>query len=146
MKRGLSDYVRAFVTAAQMTARGEKPASLLAEEAGEPLLAWCRSLVTGVRAVEAALATGSVTAREIVLHVEGRDVSLEKALQAVSFHAAQEFPSIVRQGGPYTLLALQASAMNDRFLLRRFIAHEPLTESVRQSLITLEEMLGSLPG
>ncbi|MBW4439388.1 MAG: hypothetical protein KME04_19760 [Pleurocapsa minor GSE-CHR-MK-17-07R] len=114
-RRSLQDYLRAFVKAVRMTASGQTPQTLKNEQAASPLLTWCRESVRQVDAIKAAAAAEQVDLLALTVRVDKRDLSLLTILETVRFHAAEEFPHLVRQGGQYATLAIQASNLNDRF-------------------------------
>jgi hypothetical protein len=141
MMQALRRYGRAFYQALVYTLRGQKPPSLEAEERHRALLDWCRQTITQVDAVYETMQTHGVSADSVLMHIEGRDVSLDHALSAVRFHAAREFPQLIRSSSTHTVLAIQATNLNDRFLLERLREHEILPWLVKTALDTLIEHL-----
>jgi hypothetical protein len=137
----LRRYLRAFYTALVYTLRGQRPPTLEAEERHRELLAWCRETLTRVDAVNETLQTHGVSAASIVMRIEGRDVSLETALETVRFHAAREYPQLIRSGSVHTALGIQATNLNDRFLLERLRDHEALSWLIKTALDGLIEQL-----
>jgi hypothetical protein len=137
----LRRYARAFYQALVFTLRGQKPPSLEAEERHRNLLLWSRQVLTQVDTVYDALQAQGVSAAAVVMHIEGRDVSLEQALSAVRFHAAREYPQLIRSGSTHTLLAIQAANLNDRFLIERLREHEALPWLAKTALDGLIEQL-----
>lgn len=134
-------YVRAFIQALTLTLRGQKPPTLALEEEHADLLAWCRETVRSVDAVNAAIQTSGIDPKSIEMHIEGRDATLEFIIAAVRFHAAREFPHLIRSGNPNRILAIQAANLNDRFLVQRISEHEALPPSVKAALDALGEHL-----
>lgn len=148
----LARYAQVFFIALGHTLRGTKPASMVAQEQREakaaPLLAWCRQTVLLTDAVATTADAHGLDrpARQaLILRIEGRNVSLETAIMAVRFHAAQEFPDMLRDGDSYARLAIQATTLNDQHLLRRFADSEVLHEGVKTALGTLSAHLESPP-
>lgn len=148
MRHSVRDYLRAFLTAVRMTARGEQPPALKAEAHFSPFFAWCAQTVALADAVIAeADARGIDTKRRaaLKLRIEGRLTSFEIALAAVRFHSAQEFPYLLRHEPRYALLGLHATNLNDRFLLLRFAESGVLPAEVTQTLQALIAHLERVP-
>jgi hypothetical protein len=141
----LGDTTRAFITALKMTVRGEKPASLIREEENAPLLAWCRATVGRVKAIADQAAPAHLDTTKIILHIEGRDISLKTALAAVRFHAVEEYPSLVRHGGGYARLGITAANLNDRYALLRFAQLSDLPAALREEIAALGDHLANIP-
>lgn len=144
MIRDVRRYARAFWTALVFTLRGQKPPSLVAEESHADLIAWCRRTVALVNAAEGAIRSQQVAPTAIVMHIEGRDVTLDYALSVVKFHAAREYPHLVRSSNPHAVLAIQASNMNDRFLIQRMSEHDALPSEIRKHLDSINEHLSNI--
>ena len=137
----LSRYIRAFYQALVYTLRGQKPLALEAEDRHRDLLEWCRQTLSQIDAVNETLQTHSISAASVVMHIEGRDVSLEQALEALRFHAAREYPQLIRSGSVHTRLGIQATNLNDRYLIERLRDHESLPWLVKTALDGLIEQL-----
>jgi len=139
------DYVRAFVVSLKMTMRGEKPESLQAEADHAPLFGWFRQTVVLTTAAENAASTAALDLQTIILRLDSRDTSLKMVLDGVRFHAAQEYPMLIRQRSKYAILAVQATNLNDRYALVRFIESPQLSDALRQPLQALSHHLEQLP-
>jgi len=143
----IGHYWRALITALRMTARGETPLAL--EDRSYPRLsAWCRQTVSLIDALALTADQRGLDAagrQTLMLHIEGRDVSLALMLAAVRHHAAEEFPHLLRSREPHAVLAIQAANHNDRFLLLRFSESDRLPAEVSAALAQIEQHLGSIP-
>ncbi len=139
------DYIRAFVVSLKMTIRGEKPKSLQAEADHAPLFTWFRQTVALTAAAENTASAAVLDLPSIILHLDSRDTSLKMVLDSVRFHAAQEYPMLIRQRSKYAILAIQATNLNDRYALIRFIESPQLSDALRESLQTLSHHLEQLP-
>jgi hypothetical protein len=138
-------YIRAFFRALTLTLRGQKPPSLEAEEQHEDLLAWCRETVTRVDVATAAIAANGTNAQSLTMHIEGRDVTLKHTLDVLRYHAAREYPHLIRSQARHAILAIQALNLNDRFLVLRLIEYEGLPEVVKAAMDSLAEHLNEVP-
>ena len=138
-------YIRAFFQALLLTLRGQKPPSLEAEEQHEDLLAWCRETVTRVDVATAAIAANGTNAQSLTMHIEGRDVTLKHTLDVLRYHAAREYPHLIRSQARHAILAIQALNLNDRFLVLRLIEYEGLPEVVKAAMDSLAEHLNEVP-
>jgi hypothetical protein len=138
-------YIRAFFRALTLTLRGQKPPSLEAEEQHEDLLAWCRETVTRVDVATAAIAANGTNAQSLTMHIEGRDVTLKHTLDVLRYHAAKEYPHLIRSQERHAILAIQALNLNDRFLVLRLIEYEGLPEVVKAAMDSLAEHLNEVP-
>lgn len=113
-------YVRAFWKALLMTARGEKPPP----PAYPALMTWAEQTVALLDELNTAFTQNGVQAAQVMVRLDGRDMSAEKALSVIRFHAAQEIRSLAKTYGHYNLLAVQATNINDRYWISR-MAEQP---------------------
>ena len=145
---GLRRYLRAFWGALRMTVRGEvyKPAPT----PPSPLTAWINQYTMLVDAVVRAANQNGVdqaARKNVTVRLDGRPMSLETALMTLKFHAAEEYPSLVRQGtGRGVQNTLYATNMNDRYWISRIVeAPELQTPDVQKALATLDAHLDAIP-
>jgi hypothetical protein len=113
-------YVHAFWKALLMTARGQQ----VPPPAYPDLTVWAQQTVALLDELDAAFAQNQVRADVITVRLDGRDMSAQKALSVVRFHAAEEIRSLARVYGHYNLLAIQATNINDRYWVSR-LAEQP---------------------
>ncbi|MBN8635937.1 MAG: hypothetical protein J0M07_11490 [Anaerolineae bacterium] len=139
-------YARAFIGALKLTLRGET-----IQPAIDPhpnLTAWWQSTI---RLTDAAFASADnhgfpKSRREtLVLRIEGRDVSMETILKTVRFHADQEFPVLMRQGDNFGYLTMQATVMNDRFLVDKLAHAATLPDEIKAAVAAITAHLDLLP-
>ena len=105
-----------------------------------------RELLRAVMAAANSAGLDEARRREFILHVDKRDVSMETILTTVRFHAAEEFPYLLRQPLKHNTLAVYAANLNDRYLLMRLAEAEPLqVEPLRQRLAELRNHLDNIP-
>ena len=97
-----------------------------------------------VDAVNVALARNEVDAKNVVMHIEGRDVSLADALSVVRYHTSREYPHLIRSGDPHTVMAIQATNLNDQFLIMRISKYEGLPAETKAGLESLSEQLTNI--
>jgi hypothetical protein len=108
-------YWRAFLTTLRMTMRGETPQP----SPQAALQAWMqRAAQLADAALAAAEAEGldQDARRERTLTAEGRRVSMETILASIRFHAAEEYPHLMRAPAHTAIAAIYATNLNDRFL------------------------------
>ncbi|MFQ3567257.1 MAG: hypothetical protein SNJ59_09670 [Aggregatilineales bacterium] len=141
----LRRYIRAFFQALILTLRGEQPPALRAETEYPQTYAWFRITIALVKQTEEAAAAHGLDAAALVEHIEGRDLSLATALETIRFHAAQEYPHLLRNADPHARLAINAANMNDQYWVARFCQLEQLPEPVRAALAALGEHLSAVP-
>ena len=139
-------YWRAFIQALQLTLRGEKPPA----RTQSPLQVWTEQYAVLVEAlIRVADQSGLDQARrkQIMLRLDGRQMSLETALATLRFHARDEYNSLLRSGvNQHVLNVLQASNMNDRYWLARLMEIPELQSAPLQAALTiLDAHLSAMP-
>jgi hypothetical protein len=138
-------YIRAFFIALSMTIRGKKPPPPPYPE----LTAWAREMTALVDELIAALDAHGLkkTARlSIVVRLDGRPLNLEMILNTFRYHAAQEYPSLLRSVGRFNRGAIQATNMNDLYWLSRLREETALQDSDLQAALRhLNDHLTSIP-
>ena len=139
-------YLRAFLGALRMTIRGEK----IAVPVDAPLTAWIKQysiLVDGVLRTANQNGIDQSTRKQVKLKLDGRPMSLETALMTLKFHAAEEYPSLVRQGtGRGVQNTLYATNMNDRYWISRMVEAPELQNPLLQNALSaLDAHLDAIP-
>ncbi|MBL8161621.1 MAG: hypothetical protein JNJ61_06500 [Anaerolineae bacterium] len=139
-------YWRAFWGALRLTLRGEPPPA----PKQPAIVVWTRELERRMDAVLRAAERDGLdenTRRALKLRLDGRQMSLETALQSIRFHAAQEYPSLLHNSiGARSLNAIYASNMNDRYWLNTLLSHERLqTPTVQAALSRVAEHMDAVP-
>jgi uncharacterized protein (DUF2236 family) len=132
------DYVRAFVRALQMTLRGETiPAPV---QRYPELAAWVEtgaSLINQVYAVAAAGGLDETARKELRLHLESRDISMETILGAVRHNLTREYPILMQADIDHHLTALYAFNINDAFRVQQLaeaLENSPVVQAAVQNL------------
>ncbi|HYO89222.1 MAG TPA: hypothetical protein VER79_11275 [Candidatus Limnocylindrales bacterium] len=144
-KRTPGEYVRALVTAARMTLRGEQHPAQAAVEKYPQTNAWLAETAAALTAIEQAARAARFDPTSVTMHIEGRDVRMSTILEAVRFHIAEEYPSLLASPSSYSLLALKATNLNDRYLALRLEQADGLPDSVVTAVHTLAEVLSHQP-
>ena len=141
-------YLRAFWGALRLTLRGEKiaPPSLPAS----PLTTWISqysSLVDAVLRAADQNGINQAARKQAKLRLDGRQMSLETALLTLKFHAAEEYPSLVRQGeGRGVQNTLYATNMNDRYWISKMAESPDMQKpDVQTALSELDKHLDNIP-
>jgi hypothetical protein len=138
-------YVRAFVIALKMTLKGEQPAA----HPYAPLLQWMDrtpGLVADVYKAAERDGFDRETRDQLTLKLDGRGVSMQTVLEAVEYHARQEYPYLLRNLTSHSLTAIYAGNMNDQYNIMRLRDVEDLKETTtRQAVTRLSEHLDTIP-
>jgi hypothetical protein len=144
--RTLYRYVRAFLVALKMTLQGRK----LPEGPQHPLVIWIEHLAVLTDEVyKTADKTGLDKNARVAtkLRLDGRLISMETVLAAVKFHAAQEYPSLIRSGLTQQVLnAIYASNVNDLYRITRVAELEtPDNPAFVAAVMRLKSQLAEFP-
>ncbi|MDZ4770300.1 MAG: hypothetical protein SGJ24_14325 [Chloroflexota bacterium] len=139
----IARYLRAFVQAWRGAVRREAPGIAALRSTQPELAEWCASVVSACDALLAAATAAQVDPDATIVRAEGRDHTMALIVKGIRFHAAEEYPFIVRGGDRHAALALQASNLNDRFLLTRLREKSPVLLQV--PLTALSTSLDSMP-
>lgn len=144
-RRRPGDYVRAFITAARITLRGETwPARSVGGK--YPLTeTWLAAIMAAVAAAEAQARANDFNPASLVLHIEGRDVSMRIIFDAIHFHATSEYPSLLGSSSEHALLAVKAINLNDRYLILRLEQADSLPDFMRDPISQLAAVLNDQP-
>ncbi len=138
-------YIRAFFLAAKLTLRGESPPP----RPYEPLRRWLDALQAQVEATyQAADRHGldRVARQQIVVKADGREMSMQVILDAIAYHAREEYPYLLRDLTEHSITAIYASNMNDQFYIASLQAADALqNQPVQQSLARLAGQLQAIP-
>lgn len=139
-------YWRAFWGALRLTLRGEQPPAPKLPA----IVIWTRELEQRaddlLRAAERD-GLDEAARRALRLRLDGRQISLETALQTIRYHAAQEYPSLLQSGiGARSLNAIYACNMNDRYWLNTLLSHQRLQNpTVQAALSRMAEHMDAVP-
>jgi len=141
-------YLRAFWNALRLTLRGETYAPPPVQPS--PVGDWISQYQLLVGAVlQAADQNGidQAARKNVKLRLDGRQMSLETALMTLKFHAAEEYPSLVRAGsGRGVNATLYATNMNDRYWITRMVESPDLQKpDVQKALAALDAHLDAIP-
>jgi len=113
------------------------------------LSAWAlqtRELVRAVIAAANSLGLDEARRRALVLRLDKRNLSMETILATVRFHAAEEYPYLLRQPLQHNVLAMYAANLNDRYLALRLAEADALqAEPLRLALAALRNHLDNIP-
>jgi hypothetical protein len=143
--RAPGDYLRALLTAARMTLRGEKHPAEIAADRYPGTLAWLDDVMAALAQVETAAREGGFDPASLTLHIEGRDVTARAMFAAIRFHAADEYPSLLKNATGYSTLAIKATNLNDRYMLLRLGEAEALPPFMREPVNKLADVLSRQP-
>jgi hypothetical protein len=144
----LRRYFRAFRGALQMTLQGKS--YVAPPPPTSPLTVWISqyaALVDNVLRVADQNGVDQATRKNVKLRLDGRQMNFETALMTLKFHAAQEYPSLVRAGsGRGVHATLYATNMNDRYWISRMVESPELQKpDVQKALSALDAHLDAIP-
>jgi len=143
-------YVRAFIKALQMTARGETiDPTPQTPSHYEPLESWINTGLQKLARVKTTADSNGLTQdrREtMTLKLDGRETNFEQTLQMVRHNMVTEYPKLIQLDDSYTMMVVQSSNMNDQYRVGQFMLSDDLTvPEVKQALEALNEHLMNLP-
>jgi len=143
-------YVRAFIKALQMTARGETiDPTPKTPEHFLPLEAWIHAGLQKLALVKISADKGGLTQEkreQLALKLDGRMTSFEQTLAMVRHNMVNEYPKLIQLDDAYTMMVVQSSNMNDQYRVSQFMLSEEVTApELKQALDDLNEHLMNLP-
>ena len=143
LRRDLS----AFWGALRMTMRGQTYTPPAQPSPLAPWISHNQLLVDAVLRVANQNGLDQAARKQIKLRLDGRHMSLETALMTLKFHAAEEYPSLLRHGTNRDVQnTLYATNMNDRYWISRMAEAPALQQpDVLQALAILDAHLATLP-
>jgi hypothetical protein len=138
---------RAFAIALRMTLRGQRPTPKY--PALEAWMAESSRLIDAAYAAAEADGLGKAGRKALSFRVEGRETQMEAVLGGARFHHAQEYRYLLRNETAQSLLAIQASNVNDVFRLKKLSAELAANREghtgARNALEALIRHLESMP-
>jgi hypothetical protein len=111
------------------------------------LWTWVRQierLTAAVVAAADAVGMDSEARKALVLHLDKRDITMDRILAVLLYHARQEYPFLLGNGVEHNLTALYATNLNDRYLALR-LGETVEQEAVKKALIALQQHLADIP-
>lgn len=141
----LGKYIRAFIkTISLMMRGGELPA-----QTNMPYRHWSKqtiSLVMTVFDVSDKYALPSEKRKMLKAKIDGREMSLQTVLQAILFHAQDEYPYLLNHLTDKSITTIEAINWNDEYALSRFIDDSRIeSHDIRQALTHLHRHLKQIP-
>lgn len=144
MIANLKRYSRAFFIALKFTLRGQKPPLLQVRDQHPQLAAWWDHTIVLTTALESAARAQGIDSVRLTIRADRRDVSMATILAAVRYHAESEYPYLLAQGDEYGSLTVQATNLNDRYLVMAL--ENAIDERLKPSVHALSAHLALLPG
>lgn len=139
----LRRYGRAFLLALRFTLRGEKPPVITARERAPQLTAWMDQTVVLANALESAAHAQGIDPAQLIVRVDRRDLSMATIVATIRFHAEREYPYLLVQNDEYAPLTVQATNLNDRYLIMQLARTADVR--LKDSVNALAEHLSILP-
>ncbi len=88
----------------------------------------------------------SETRETIKARIDGREMSLQTVLQAIHYHAKEEYAYLLKNLTDNSILTIQATNLNDEYALSRFIENTLIENSeIRMTLTHLHNHLKQIP-
>jgi hypothetical protein len=145
-RRSWRDYWRALSGALAMTLRGKTITKIPVRYTA--LAAWVEQ---GIYLVDAAFAAANTAGldetqrKTVLLHLEGRAISMQVILAAVRFHLATEYPMLMQAQVAHNLTALYALNIDDQFRVQRLTEASADYPAVEAAIQSLSKHLQSIP-
>lgn len=144
MLKQLTRLPRAFVTALRVALRGDNP-----HRKYPRLQNWIEDGQRHVKALqEAAAAAGwdERRQRDLILHLDSRDISMYVILGGVEHHFKREYPHLLLDEIEHNLTAITALNINDLYRVQQLQEAEALQNSpLQEPLNALRTHLEALP-
>jgi hypothetical protein len=84
--------------------------------------------------------------KQLRLHLDKRDVSVETMLGTILHHAETEYPYLLGERGRFNPLVIHASNMNDRYFVIQLLSEESLQAApLKAALEALRAHLDAIP-
>lgn len=138
-------YIRAFWIALLMTLRGEKPQIRFAR-----LHEWIhqsKQLLDEVVTLADQNNFGKRERKQLMLKLDGRDMTMQTVLDAVQHHLGEEYPYLLNNITEHSVTAIYASNMNDQYYVMR-LRDDPAIQqnpTLREAISKLSQHLNSIP-
>ena len=144
-KSSVGRFFRALITALRMTMRGEKipSADERAVSRYPQLSAWTQKTITLLDQVRTASHGFDLTMLHI--SVDKRATKASTILDTIRYHAAQEYPFLLRQDNAHTVLGIFATNLNDQHYVRALQNIENMPSNVQSVLAELAIHLQNVP-
>lgn len=138
-------YFRALLKTFYVLLRGGK----LPEEAHMAYRRWAERTVALIATVlNTATQYGLIQSQREALKVkvDGRETSLETILQAIRYHAQEEYLYLLQHITDKSLTTIHATNLNDTYAIDKFLTTELITDpTIRGTLVTLHAHLQQIP-
>lgn len=138
-------YLRAFVKALQLTLSGKQVTPTVRYPALQEWAARTVVLVDEALAAADSAGVGATQPSAFRLTIDKRAITMESALQTIRHHAAREYPYLLKDFTPYSLMTLQATNLNDRYVVLRLAEESALPALLREQLAQLRDHLDTIP-
>lgn len=112
-------YLRAFFRALILSFRGEDARHYALRTIQPVLSTWCDETVRHVDALTQAAKDTNFDAEQLLVRADGRDYAMSVILKTVRFHAEKEYPILIGGGDTYRWMTLQATNLNDKYLVSK---------------------------
>jgi hypothetical protein len=133
-------YAKAFWRVLKATVTGQEAIPHLS------LRFWVEPIPGLVDAVHEAADQANVNQDAVTIRVDGREQSMKTILDAVTYHARQEYPYILRHLTEHSVTAIYASNMNDQYAVSRLNEHPSLEHpALKIAVDELHQQLQSIP-
>lgn len=138
-------YFRAFVKTLRLLISGGK----IPEEANMPYRRWSERTVALVATVFSVSDKNALPAEKreaIKTKIDGREMSLQTVLQAIHYHAKEEYVYLLKNITDNSITTIQATNLNDEYALSRFLENTLIENGeVRGALTHLHNHLKQIP-
>jgi hypothetical protein len=139
-------YIRAFFKALSLTLQGktiEAPALRYPK-----LQAWIAiglDLTKTVFRVSEQLGLNEEARKNLILHLDSRDWSMELILSSLYYHLTMEYPSLLTTNVEHNITTLYALNLDDLYRVSQLAESQTLQAELRQAVQALTEHLQQIP-
>lgn len=139
-------YLRAFFKAIKLTAQGQQiqPPDLRYPALHE----WVQTGVKHSRTIITIADQHGFTGEQrknIILHLDSRDISMETIVAAVHHNMTLEYPMLMEARIEHNLTTLYALNLNDQYRVQQLAQVEALPDPVQQAVAALAQHLQAIP-
>lgn len=139
-------YIRAFFKALKLTLRGK---SIELDPIRYPKLQdWVKrgvDLTDIIYRVSAQNSMDEKARKNLILHLDGRDWSMELILSSVRYHMGMEYPSLLEAVIEHNVTTLYALNLDDRYRVSQLAETEVLQADVQEAIQALANHLQTIP-
>lgn len=140
-------YIRAFFTALKLTVQGNA-IEVIPTTRYPKLQDWVKrgvDLTDTIYRVSTQNNMDEEARKNLILHLDGRDWSMELILSSVRYHMAMEYPSLLEAIIEHNITTLYALNFDDQYRVSQLAESERLPSDVQEEIQALANHLQAIP-